>query len=96
MPINRRHTTPVHPGEVLQDELDEMQISQSRLAEHIGVLPKTINEICRGKRGISAEMAVKLSLALGASPDFWLTLQNNWELSQVETPNLKRISTAAA
>ncbi len=96
MASKRKHTTPIHPGQVLQDELDELQISQSRLAEHIGVLPKTVNEICRGKRGISAEMAVKLSLALGASPDFWLTLQTNWELSQVETPDLKRISTAAA
>jgi addiction module HigA family antidote len=40
----------------------------SGLAKHIGVLPKTINEICRGKRGISAEMAMKLSKALGGSP----------------------------
>ena len=76
------HITPVHPGEVLKDELEEMGLSQSALAEHIDVLPKTINEICRGKRGISAEMAVKLSRALGASPQFWLNLQNNWELCQ--------------
>jgi antitoxin HigA-1 len=47
------------------------------------VLPKSINEVCRGRRGISAEMAIKLSRALGASPDFWLNLQKNWELSQV-------------
>lgn len=77
------HTTPVHPGTVLRDELEEIGVTQSALAEHIGVLPKTINEICRGKRGISAEMALKLSQALGATPFFWLNLQNNWELSQV-------------
>jgi len=77
------HITPVHLGEVLQDELEEIELTQTALAEHIGVLPKTINEICRGKRGISAEMAVKLSRALGGSPQFWLDLQNNWELSQV-------------
>ena len=41
---------------------------QTALAKHIGVLPKTVNEICRGKRGISAEMAMKLSKALGGSP----------------------------
>ena len=75
------HTTPIHPGLVLQDELEELEMSQSAFAEHIGVLPKTINEICRGKRGISVEMAWKLSKALGASPNFWLNLQNNWELS---------------
>ena len=46
------HTTAVYPGAVLRDELEELGISQSALAEHIGVLPKTINEICKGKRGI--------------------------------------------
>ena len=77
------HLTPIHPGEVLQDELEELGLTQSAISNHIGVLPKTINEICRGKRGISAEMAVKLSRALGASPQFWLNLQNSWELSQL-------------
>jgi len=78
------HYTPIHPGEVLKDELGEVGFTQTALAKHIGVLPKTINEICRGKRGISAEMALKLSKALGGSPQFWLNLQNNWEISQVD------------
>ena len=82
--MNEIHYTPVHPGEVLKDELDEIDLTQSALAKHIGVLPKTINEICRGKRGISAEMAMKLSKALGGSPQFWLNLQNNWEISQLD------------
>ena len=90
------HITPVHPGEVLKDELEEMGLSQSALAEHINVLPKTINEICRGKRGISAEMAVKLSRALGASPQFWLNLQNNWELCQLNAADYKKIGKIAA
>lgn len=90
------HTTSVHPGLVLQDELSERDISQSALASHIGVLSKTVNEICRGKRGISAEMAVKLSMALGASPQFWLNLQKNWELSQVDRKAVKRIKPIAA
>ncbi|MFO7988786.1 MAG: HigA family addiction module antitoxin [Thermodesulfobacteriota bacterium] len=82
--MNELHYTPVHPGEVLKDELEELGLTQSALAKHIGVLPKTINEICRGKRGISAEMAMKLSKALGGSPQFWLNLQNNWEISQLD------------
>ena len=82
--MNTTHYTPVHPGEVLKDELDEVGLTQSALAKHFGVLPKTINEICRGKRGISAEMAMKLSKALGGSPQFWLKLQNNWEISQLD------------
>lgn len=59
-------------------------MTQSALAKHIGVLPKTINEICRKNRGLSAEMAMKLSKALGGSPRFWLNLKNNWEISQLE------------
>jgi addiction module HigA family antidote len=90
------HITPVHPGLVLQDELEEIGVSQTALAKHIKVLPKTVNEICRGKRGISAEMAVKLSLALGASPQFWLNLQNNWELSLIKQPKTGRITPIAA
>ena len=78
------HLTPVHPGLVLQDELDELEITQTLLAKHIGVLPKTIDGICCGKRGINAAIAWKLSSALGASPQFWLNLQNNWDLSQVD------------
>ena len=93
LPKNRK---PVHPGKVLEDELEETHVSQSSLAHHIGVLPKTINEICRGKRGISAEMAVKLAKALGASPQFWLNLQNNWELSQLDQSDYKNIGRLAA
>ena len=96
MSSEKNHVTPVHPGEVLQDELDELEVTQSALAEHIGVLPKTINEICRGKRGISAEMAMKLSQALGATPQFWLNLQNSWELSQVDPSLVKDINTLVA
>lgn len=90
------HITPIHPGEVLRDELEERGITQTALARHIKVLPKTVNEICRKKRGISAEMAVKLSLALGATPRFWLNLQNNWELSQVKKLSSKKIELIAA
>jgi len=94
--MNKTHYTPVHPGEVLKDELDEVGLTQSALAKHIGVLPKTINEICRGKRGISAEMAMKLSKALGGSAQFWLNLQNNWEISQLDESVFEGIEHVAA
>lgn len=94
--MNQIHYTPVHPGEVLKDELDELGLTQSALAKHIGVLPKTINEICRGKRGISAEMAMKLSKALGGSPQFWLNVQNNWEISQLDESVFEGIEHVAA
>ncbi len=90
------HSIKIHPGLVLQDELEERGLTQTELAAHLGVLPKTINEICRGRRGISAEMAVQLSRALGASPGFWLSLQKNWELSQVDEKRFQRIERIAA
>lgn len=94
--MSRMHFTPVHPGEVLQDEIEETGLTQTALANHIGVLPKTINEICRGKRGISVEMAMKLAKALGGSPQFWLNLQNNWELSQMDETDFEGIKLIAA
>ena len=94
--MNDFHITPIHPGEVLKDELNELSLSQTGLAKHIGVLPKTINEICRGKRGISASMAMKLSRVIGASPRFWLNLQNNWELSQIDESDCQNIKPVAA
>jgi antitoxin HigA-1 len=86
----------IHPGLVLADELQERGLSQAQLARHFSILPKTINEICRGRRGISAEMAVMLSKALGASPAFWLNLQKNWELARVDLKRMKRIHQLAA
>jgi len=94
--MDRTHYTPIHPGEVLKDELNEIGLTQSALARHIDVLPKTINEICRGKRGISAEMAMKLSKALGGSPQFWLNLQSNWEINQLDARVFEKIKPVAA
>lgn len=94
--MNQIHHTPVHPGEVLKDEIEEIGLTQSALAKHIVVLPKTINEICLGKRGISAEMALMLSKALGGSPQFWLNLQNNWEISQLDKTACQEITPIAA
>ncbi|QTA93560.1 HigA family addiction module antitoxin [Desulfonema magnum] len=94
--MNGGHITPVHPGEVLKDELEETGISQPALAKHIGVLPEIISEICRGRQGINPEMAVRLSRALGGTPQFWLNLQNNWELSQLSYDNFDNIKRIAA
>jgi antitoxin HigA-1 len=94
--MKNMHYTPIHPGEVLKDELEEVGLTQTALAKHIGVLAKTINEICRGKRGISVEMAMKLSKALGGGVQFWLTLQNNWEISRIDETAYEHIKRIAA
>ena len=88
--------TLLNAGDARALELEEIGINQSQLAAHIGVLPKTINEICNGKRGISAAMAWKLSKAVGASPLFWMNLQTNWELSQIDETAFSQLERLAA
>lgn len=94
--MQQKHVTPIHPGKVLQDELEEIAISSDTLAQHIGISPTIIHEVCNGKREITAPLAMKLSRALGASPQFWLNLQNNWELSQVNESDYRNIKSIAA
>lgn len=79
----------VHPGEILQMLLDESGITQTQLANHISTSPSKISELCSGKRGISAEMAVKLGKAFDQDPRFWLDGQQRWELSKVDSSKLK-------
>ena len=72
---------PVHPGEVLQEEfLEPMGLSQSKVALAIGVHPRRINEIVLGKRGITADTALRLAKFFGTSAELWLGLQKDYEL----------------
>ena len=72
---------PVHPGEVLLEEfLKPMGLSQNRLALNIGVPPRRINEIVLGKRGITADTALRLAKFFGTSAEFWLGLQAQYDL----------------
>jgi antitoxin HigA-1 len=72
-----------HPGEVLLEEfLTPMGISQNALARAAGVPPRRINEIVLGKRGVTADTAVRLAAALGTSERFWLGLQADFDLEE--------------
>ncbi len=73
---------PVHPGEVLLEEfLKPMNLSQNRLSLAIGVHARRINEIVLGKRRITADTALRLARYFGTSPQFWLNLQNQYDLA---------------
>ncbi|CAD0359851.1 HigA family addiction module antitoxin [Xanthomonas hortorum] len=73
----------IHPGEILLEEfLEPMGISQNALARATAVPPRRINEIVLGKRGITADTAVRLAAALGTTERFWLGLQADYELEQ--------------
>jgi addiction module HigA family antidote len=72
---------PVHPGEVLLEEfLKPMGLSQNRLSLEIGVHARRINEIVLGKRRITADTALRLARYFGTSPQFWMGLQNDYDL----------------
>ena len=72
--------SPIHPGEHLAEILEELGISQYRLAKAIGVPPIRINEIVRRRRSITADTALRIGRALGMTPEFWLNLQRMYDL----------------
>lgn len=75
---------PVHPGEVLQEEfIKPLGLSQNRLALAIGVPARRVNEIVLGRRGITADTALRLAHFFGNSPQFWLGLQADYDLDMV-------------
>lgn len=79
---------PVHPGDVLLTEfLEPLGVTQHRLALAVGVPTRRINEIVHGKRGVSADTALRLSRFFGTTDRFWLNLQSRYDL-EVERDRL--------
>lgn len=79
---------PIHPGEILLEEfLDPMEISQYRLAKDINVPARRINEIVHGRRGITADTALRLAKYFGTTERFWMNLQSRYDL-EVEKDRL--------
>ena len=80
---------PIHPGEILLEEfLEPIGISQYRLAKDISVPPRRINEIVLGKRSITPDTALRLSLYFGLSERFWMNLQTRYDI-EVEKDKLE-------
>ena len=75
------HRPPTHPGEMLLEEfLKPLAISQSAFAIRLGVSFPRLNEVIRGKRSVTPDTALRLARVLGTSADFWLGLQQDWDL----------------
>ncbi len=78
LPKNR---PPTHAGEMLLREfLEPLEVSQKGFAEHLGWTTARLNEIVKGRRGVSADSALALGEALATGPEFWLNLQRDWDL----------------
>lgn len=83
--LTTTNIAPFHPGEVLmEDFIEGFGITQHKLAVAIGVPPRRINEIVHGKRGITADTAMRLSRYFGTTPGFWMNLQMRYELDRAE------------
>ncbi|MBW4667276.1 MAG: HigA family addiction module antidote protein [Cyanomargarita calcarea GSE-NOS-MK-12-04C] len=91
-----KHRPPSHPGEILlKDFLEPMGISQRELADAIHVPYQRINEVVNQKRGITPSTAVRLAKFFGNSSEFWLNLQQNWELYYVMKEEEEELKTIA-
>ncbi len=88
-----RDIPPVHPGQILADQyLNELGLSQRRLAELIDVPPRRINQIVKGERAITPDTSLRLGKLFGQSDTFWLNLQQHYEVELArETSDLTRV-----
>lgn len=90
--MTRMHNPP-HPGEVLRDGVfTDTGITVTEFADRLGITRVMLSRVLNGKAGISADMAVRLSAALGTSPESWLHMQANYDLSQAEKSMKKEVA----
>ncbi|MEG4631400.1 HigA family addiction module antitoxin [Microcoleus sp. AR_TQ3_B6] len=96
--IQERKVRPVHPGEVISDVLEDLEMTQTRFAEILGVSRRTVNEIVLGQRPITVDMAIRIGKALGNGPQLWLNLQQKvdiWDAVQKHSEEYEKVSTVA-
>src|SRR5271168_3780075 len=83
--------TPIHPGEILADELEEIGLSAKKLADVIEAPPNCLYQLLAGKRNVTADTALRLSQYFGMSADFWMNLRSAYELDLARQRNGKAI-----
>ena len=86
---------PAHPGEVLRDYLGDMSVSEA--ASRLGVTRAHLSRILNGHTGVTAPMSLRLSAALGTSPEFWLRMQvqyDLWQAQRAKPPRVRRFPRA--
>lgn len=91
--MSKRDLPPVHPGEILlEDFLKPMGITRYRLAKSIGVPQRRVDEICAGKRAITADTALRLARFFGTDAQSWMNLQTEYDLEVAESTTAERIA----
>ena len=90
MPTTSR--TPIHPGETIrEDVLNPLGMSVNQLAKALAITPSRLNDIVLGRRGITADTALRLARYLGTTPEFWMNLQTNYELRTTRREKMREI-----
>jgi addiction module HigA family antidote len=84
MKMAKKKIPPVHPGAYLKELLDELALSQYRLAKDIAVPAMRINYVINGKRPVTAELALRLGRYFGQNPRYWLNLQSRYDMDLAE------------
>jgi addiction module HigA family antidote len=87
-----KRITAVHPGIYLKELLDELKISQYRLAKEVGVPAMRINLLVNGKRPITAELALRLGRYFGQNPRYWMNLQSRYDMDVAEDALSKQVA----
>lgn len=82
---------PIHPGEILKDELNELGLTASAFARKLSVPVNRITSILNGKRSITADTALRFSRYFGTTPEFWLNLQSTYDLKITMRKHGKKI-----
>ena len=90
MTIKRTSIASVHPGEFILYLLNEHALKQVDVAKRLKVSRAYLNDICRGRRGISPEMACKLACIFGIDEELILNMQMKWELAQIDRTSIKK------
>jgi len=93
--MGRKQVAPVHPGTYLKELLDELELSQYRLAQDIGVTAMRVSHVVRGQRPVTAELALRLGRYFKQSPRFWLNLQSRYDIDVFEDQFGKRVTEEA-
>jgi len=84
VPMTKRPVDPIHPGEILADELEVLHLNPAEVARALGVPANRMYQILSGKRAITADTALRLQQWLGVEAAFWLNLQKSYELDKAE------------
>ena len=84
MSMEKNFGDPIHPGEILADELEEIGMTAAVLAERLGVPKNRMYQIVNGERSITADTATRLGIFFGTTPEYWLNLQKMYELDLID------------